>query len=92
MKKLVPLTDTDGEVREITDADMARFRPAHEVLPVEMQRALGIRRRGAQRAPTKTPTTIRLDTDVLNALRRAGSGWQTRVNALLREAVEAGRV
>jgi len=92
MKKLVPLTDTDGEVREITDADMARFRPAHEVLPVEMHRALGIRRRGVQRAPTKTPTTIRLDTDVLNALRRAGRGWQTRVNALLREAVEAGRV
>jgi len=43
-------------------------------------------------ANPKTPTTIRLDTDVLNALRRAGRGWQTRVNALLREAVEAGKL
>jgi len=43
-------------------------------------------------ANPKTPTTIRLDTDVLNALRRVGRGWQTRVNALLREAVEAGKV
>jgi len=92
MKKPAPLIDADGEVREITDADMALFRPAHEVLPKSLQATLGIRRRGAQRAPTKTATTMRLDTDVLNALRSAGRGWQTRVNALLREAVEAGRV
>jgi len=92
MKMPAPLTDADGEVREITDADMARFRPAHEVLPATLHAALGIRRRGAQRTPTKTPTTIRLDSDVLAALRRMGRGWQTRVNALLREAVEAGRV
>jgi len=42
--------------------------------------------------PTKTPTTIRLDTDLLEALRRSGRGWQTRVNTLLHEAVAAGRV
>jgi len=92
MKTHTPLTDTEGEVRELTAADMALFRPAHEVLPESLQATLGIRRRGAQRAPIKTPTTIRLDTDILETLRHSGAGWQTRVNALLREAVEAGRV
>jgi len=33
-----------------------------------------------------------LDTDVLSGLRATGRGWQTRVNALLREAVEQGRI
>jgi len=44
MKMHAPLTDMDGEVREITNADMARFRPAHEVLPESRQATLGIRR------------------------------------------------
>jgi len=92
MKPRMPLIDAEGEVRELTAADMALFRPAHEVLPESLQATLGIRRRGAQRAPTKTATTVRLDTDVLTYLRATGRGWQTRVNALLREAVEAGRV
>jgi len=39
----------------------------------------------------KTPTTIRLDADVMRAFQAAGKGWQTRINAVLREAIEAGR-
>ena len=35
--------------------------------------------------------SLRTDPDVLAALRASGKGWQTRVNALLREAVERGR-
>jgi len=92
MKPHTPLIDEEGEVRELTAADMALFRSAHEMLPESLQATLGIRRRGAQRTPIKKPTTIRLDSDVLDALRRMGRGWQTRVNALLREAVAAGRV
>lgn len=34
---------------------------------------------------TKTPVKIRLDPDVLAALRATGRGWQTRVNQILRE-------
>jgi len=40
----------------------------------------------------KIPITIRLDADVMEAFRAAGQGWQTRINAVLREAVAAGRV
>jgi len=43
-------------------------------------------------ANPKVSTTIRLDADVMAAFRHTGAGWQTRINAVLREAVEAGRV
>lgn len=46
-----PLIDTDGEVRELSAADMAKFRSAAEVLPSSLKRKLGVR--GPQKAPTK---------------------------------------
>jgi len=92
MKTHTPLTDTEGEVRELTAVDMTLFRPAHEVLPESLQATLGIRRRGSQKAPVKRVTTIRLSEDVLTAFQAAGRGWQTRIDAVLREAVAAGRV
>jgi len=46
------------------------------------------RRPGSPRpaaATRKVSTTIRLDADVLAAFREKGEGWQTRVNAALRD-------
>ena len=40
-----PLIDDDGEVRELTSEDFARFRPAHEVLPLELQKVMGMKPR-----------------------------------------------
>ena len=84
MSKRAPLTDANGEVRALTAEDMAQFRPANQALPVDLQETLGVRRRGSQKAPTKVSTTIRLDADLLEALKATGEGWQTRVNALVR--------
>jgi len=56
MQTHAPLIDADGEVRELTAADMAQFRPAHKVLPAAMHATLGIRRRSPQKAPAKTAT------------------------------------
>jgi hypothetical protein len=42
-EKTPPLTDADGEVRELTAADFALFRPAHEVLPPSLLNKRGIR-------------------------------------------------
>lgn len=42
--------------------------------------------RGPQRAPTKKPTSIRLDADVVEHFRAGGPGWQSRINAALRKA------
>jgi uncharacterized protein (DUF4415 family) len=41
--------------------------------------------------PTKKPVTIRVDADVLAWLKRQGRGYQTRINKLLRDAMEGKR-
>lgn len=39
-------------------------------------------------AVTKEPVKLRLDADVLAALRASGEGWQTRVNQTLRASLK----
>jgi uncharacterized protein (DUF4415 family) len=41
--------------------------------------------------PIKKPVTIRVDADVLAWLKRQGRGYETRINKLLREAMEGKR-
>jgi len=75
MKKRKPLTDKDGEVRELTAEDFAAMRPTAEVLPelVALWRKRG--QRGPQKAPTKQQVTLRLDKMSSNAsARRATVG------------------
>jgi len=43
-------------------------------------------------AAVRPMLSMRVDADIAAALRASGKGWQTRVNALLRQAVEQGRV
>lgn len=38
--------------------------------------------------PVKRSTTVRIDADVLQWLRAKGKGYQTRINAILRAAME----
>ena len=52
-------------------------------LPASLQSKL--RRRGPQKAPPKVSTTIRLSPDVVQAFRAAGDGWQTRIDAALKD-------
>ena len=47
------------------------------------------RARGPNKQPTKEQVAIRLDQDVLGAFRAGGPGWQTRVNAALKEWLAA---
>ena len=35
---------------------------------------------------------MRVDADVLDAIKASGTGWQTRVNEVLREAVRRGKL
>jgi uncharacterized protein (DUF4415 family) len=39
--------------------------------------------------PTKTSTTVRIDSDVLHWLRSHGKGYQSRINAILRREMLA---
>ena len=43
------------------------------------------RTRGPNKQPTKAQVAIRLDSDVLSAFRAGGPGWQTRLNAVLKD-------
>jgi uncharacterized protein (DUF4415 family) len=83
MAHLKPLTDADGEVRELDDADLKRFRPASEVLSARLLTKL--KARGPQKAPTKERITIRLSPEVLERFRATGEGWQTRVDVALKD-------
>ena len=66
----------DPDTREVTSKEFRQLRPM-----------------GRPRiACPKAPLTMRVDVDVLVALRSSGQGWQTRVNALLRDAVASGKV
>lgn len=94
MGNRLPLTNEKGEVRELTREDFRLARPAHEVLPeilgTEIAAQLLKRKpgqRGAQRKPVKEPVTVRYSRDVLDYFRGTGPGWQTRINAALKEWV-----
>ena len=68
---------SDPDAQPLSDAELARLRPA----------------RGRPVVAVKRPMlSMRVDPDVLALLRASGKGWQTKVNALLRQAVERGEM
>lgn len=82
MPKHIPLTEPQGEVRELKADDLKRFRRAAS-LPPSLQSKLGVR--GPQKTPTKERVTIRLSRSVVESFRSTGDGWQTRVDAALQD-------
>jgi uncharacterized protein (DUF4415 family) len=81
-----PLTDADGEVRELNEIDFARAKRLSD-LPDVMQAKLR-KGRGPQKAPTKELISLRVSRDVLGRFRATGEGWQTRMDEALREWIE----
>lgn len=75
----------------LTDEEWKRLgTPIHGIneLPLEAREAVKNTMRG--RPPLDNPkkkVTIRLDADLLTALRATGNGWQTRVNSALKRLV-----
>ena len=78
------LTDSQGEVRELTATDAAHAVPFSALPQAEQTMLRSIRRRGAQKAPRKVPISIRLSPDVADGLRATGEGWQRRADDVLR--------
>ena len=83
MAKSKPLTNTEGEVRELSAADMKRFQRAKQALPGTVLKKLNVR--GPQKTPTKERITIRLSPEVVQRFRDTGDGWQTRVDSALKD-------
>jgi len=87
-----PLTDADGEVRELTEEDFRHMRPMTEMFPEvvkAMERVRG--QRGPQKAPVKERVGLRLDRHIVDHFRATGKGWQTRINAVLDDYVKENR-
>ena len=74
----------DEETQPLTDEEIARLRPASEVF-AEMGLPLPKKRGRPRKKEPKRQVTLRLDADLLEDLRSLGKGWQTKVNAALRE-------
>ncbi len=76
----------------LTDAEWKALEPPMrgvKALPKNARRAVeNTRRMGRPKAVNpKQQVSLRLDADILAALRSSGSGWQTRVNDVLRDWV-----
>ena len=67
------------ECPEVTDAQMKKYKFWYEVHPNgnDMYKV----------SVKKTAVSLRMDTDVLMALKEMGTGYQTRINNILRKAV-----
>jgi uncharacterized protein (DUF4415 family) len=73
----------------LTKEDFARARPFEEIFP---ELAESFRRfRGAQKAPTKIPVSIRLSREVVDHFKAGGPGWQTRIDEALAKVVAGAR-
>ena len=77
---------SDPDAPEATDEQLAQARPFAEAFPAL---ADAMRRNMRGRPKSKSPkvaVSIRLDPDVLERFKATGPGWQSRMNAALREA------
>lgn len=81
-----PLTDADGEVRELTTDDFKKFKPASEVMPNDVKAFKRARGRPPSSNP-KVSVTLRLDAEIIKHFKADGKGWQSRLNSTLKAAI-----
>lgn len=86
--ELPPLTDEDGEVRELTAEDFKHFRPSSEFPELAAAFAKARGQRGPQKAETKDRIGLRLDHHIVEHFRATGPGWQSRINDVLDDYVK----
>lgn len=77
----------DDENPILDDAFFTEARRAREVLSADAIAAFKAKGGRPKAEQVKKPVSIRLDPDLLVALKATGPGWQSRVNGLLRDAV-----
>lgn len=88
---IVAAAMSDPDAPPMTDEQLARLRPAHEVLPGLVAEVLRRPRGRPKIERPKEQITIRLDRDVVEHYRESGPGWQTRMNDVLRKAAKVRR-
>lgn len=86
------------KVKPVLDAEMAEFEAAllrsidqtargegRATTPEQITARRAGRPAGSVKAAPKVSTTIRLSPEVIQAFRAAGDGWQTRIDAALKD-------
>ena len=73
-----------NHVPEVSADQLRKARSMEEAYP-GFSKAAVRRGRGPQKSPKKLMVSMRIDTDVVDAFRSTGKGWQSRVNDLLRK-------
>lgn len=73
-----------GLRESLAEAKAGRFAQTHT--PEQIARRRG-RPVGSTKSVTKEAVKLRLDADILAALRDSGDGWQTRINDMLRASL-----
>ena len=85
-----PLTDEDGEVRELTREDFEGMRPIAEVDPGMLEAVAQWRKVGRPKAASpKVHISFRLAAEVVESIKATGEGYNTRVEQTLRDAFVA---
>lgn len=81
-----PLTDEDGEVRELTLEDFRRMRPIAEVDPGMLEAVKEWRKVGRPKAVApKVHISFRLAPEIVEGIKATGRGYNARVEQALRE-------
>jgi uncharacterized protein (DUF4415 family) len=86
-REMRPLTDEEGEVRELTAEDFRDMRPVREVMPELIEAAKAFKKMGRPKAETtKVHIGFRLAADVVESIKASGAGYNRRVEEALRKA------
>ncbi|OGT44870.1 MAG: hypothetical protein A3E82_06095 [Gammaproteobacteria bacterium RIFCSPHIGHO2_12_FULL_38_11] len=75
----------------MTAADFRLMRPASEVLPPDLWKAICERKvgqRGPQKKATKISITLRYSPEVVHYFKSTGEGWQTKMDEALKEWIK----
>ena len=84
----------DPDNPPLTDDDLAKARPASEVLHELLGQELAtemLKKRGRPRKEsTKQQVTLRISPEVIEYYRSTGRGWQSRIDQVLRDSIKKG--
>ena len=89
-----PLTDEDGEVRELTTEDLQHFRPIAEVDPGMVEIMTALKDKGGRPRAVRPRMHIgfRWDPDLVASIKASGKNYNTRIEQIIREAQRTGKL
>ncbi|HLI77608.1 MAG TPA: BrnA antitoxin family protein [Acidobacteriaceae bacterium] len=78
----------DDEIPELTERDVAQMVPFAELPKEQQELLLQIKHATIRPDPVKKPVTVALSADILDRFTATGEGWESRVDAALRQWLE----